>query len=113
MGFKIPSRLSVCEYPICPFILGINAVTDSNAYPFAFSKTGTKPGARERICKPGVPKERHITVLEVSSKRTRTLGTSHHHHVEAQSGREGPGDTTSPRYSLNFQLQILYAENNV
>lgn len=88
------------------FIHTINGVTDSNVHPFAFSKTGKKPGARERVCKPGVPKERHITVLEVSSKRTRALGSSPHHYVEAQSGREGPGDTTSTRYSLNFLLQI-------
>ena len=76
-------------------------------------QTGKKPGARERVCKPGVPKERYITVLEVSSKRTRALGSSSHHHVEAQSGREGPGDTTSTRYGLNFRLQILYAKNNI
>jgi len=84
----------------------ISGVTDSNVNPFAFSKTGKKPGARERVCKLGVPKERHITVLEVSSKRTRALGSSSYNYVEAQSGREGPGDTTSTRYSLNFLLQI-------
>lgn len=90
----------------------ISGVTDSNFNPFAFPKTGKKPGARERVCKPGVPKERYITILEVSSKRTRALGSSPHHHVETQSGRKGPGDTTSARYSRNFQLQIIYAKVN-
>lgn len=89
------------------FVHTINGVTDSNVNPFALSKTGKKPGARKRVCKPGVPKERHITVLEVSSKRTRALGSSPHHYVEAQSGREGPGDTTSTRYSFNFLLHIV------
>ena len=50
---------------------------------FILLKDGKKPGAREGVRKSGISKECHITVPEVSSERTRTLGSSPHYHVEA------------------------------
>ena len=51
--------------------------------PIIFSQAGKKPRTREGICKPEVPKERHITIPEVSPERTRTASTSPQYHVEA------------------------------
>ena len=39
-------------------------------------KVGKKSRKREGVCQLGIPKKRHITVLEVSSERARTLGPS-------------------------------------
>ncbi|KAK2573376.1 hypothetical protein P5673_001026 [Acropora cervicornis] len=40
------------------------------------SEAGKKLRKREGVCQLGIPKKHHITVLEVSSERARSLGPS-------------------------------------